>query len=118
MLDKEIHTCCLCGKKFEGLGNNPYPLMTSDKICCDDCNSRYVITLREIYFPEGYSENYVLFNHTPSAKDLEDLICCTRSFFWLDKTLAKAKKEREWERKCAAADSNKAGDHNNSSNSK
>lgn len=112
MSDKKI--CCICGKEFKGSGNNPYPLMSVDKECCDDCNTRYVLTLREIYFPEGYSDNYVVFNHTPSTKDLEDLVRCTESFYWLDKTLVKAKKERERERKCAAADSNNSGDHNNS----
>lgn len=115
MSNKKI--CCLCGKEFEGHSNNPYPLMASDKKCCDDCNSRYVITLREIYFPVGYSDDYVLFNHTPSAKDLEDLVRCTKSFFWLDDTLTNAKRERELEQKCVAAKTS-LKDHDSSDNDK
>ena len=43
--------CCLCGKKFEGYGNNPAPLteesyIYSEKRCCDDCNSKKVIPER------------------------------------------------------------------------
>lgn len=34
--------CCLCGAEIEGYGNNPYPLESSDKKCCDDCNNKVV----------------------------------------------------------------------------
>ena len=37
--------CCLCGKKFEGLGNNPAPLKKKGK-CCDDCNLNKVVSKR------------------------------------------------------------------------
>jgi len=50
-------TCCICGKVCSGYGNNPYGAMWRDPntneivefdpkpedVCCDDCNSRYVI---------------------------------------------------------------------------
>lgn len=52
----ETKICCICGKPFEGWGNNPdgaawknengeielgeFP---SDACCCDECNSRYVV---------------------------------------------------------------------------
>jgi DNA-directed RNA polymerase subunit RPC12/RpoP len=52
-------TCCICGQTFTGYGNNPAGAMGRDKegnlveltfkpeeVCCDDCNSRYVITGR------------------------------------------------------------------------
>lgn len=29
--------CCMCGKKFEGKGHNPYPIK-KDGRCCDACN--------------------------------------------------------------------------------
>lgn len=29
--------CCICGKKFVGYGNNPYPIK-NDGQCCDKCN--------------------------------------------------------------------------------
>ena len=40
--------CCnICGKKIDGYGNNPYPIMQSDTDrCCNDCNSTYVIPAR------------------------------------------------------------------------
>ena len=52
-------TCCICGRNCIGFGNNPDGAMGTDKEgnlvgltfkpedrCCDDCNSRYVITGR------------------------------------------------------------------------
>ena len=39
------HTCCICGKEFEGYGNNPYPV-AEDGVCCDDCNMDKVIPAR------------------------------------------------------------------------
>ena len=42
--------CCICGKEFNGYGNNPYPVgwdvYTDEDRCCDDCNERYVIPAR------------------------------------------------------------------------
>ena len=37
--------CCICGKKFEGWGNNPAPVKIRGR-CCDDCNSTQVIPAR------------------------------------------------------------------------
>lgn len=28
--------CCICGKTFEGYGNNPWPLAEKG-LCCDSC---------------------------------------------------------------------------------
>lgn len=39
--------CCICGKEFEGWGNNPWPLEGDE--CCDDCNYEYVIPARIIF---------------------------------------------------------------------
>lgn len=36
--------CDICGKEFEGYGNNPAPL--DGNICCDICNKTYVIPAR------------------------------------------------------------------------
>lgn len=36
--------CDICGKEFEGYGNNPAPL--EGRICCDACNKTYVIPAR------------------------------------------------------------------------
>lgn len=37
--------CCICGKEFDGYGNNPYPYK-EDGICCKECNMKYVIPAR------------------------------------------------------------------------
>lgn len=37
--------CCLCGKRIEGQGNNPYPLKRTGR-CCDECNIEKVIPAR------------------------------------------------------------------------
>lgn len=43
----EKFTCCLCHKNFEGIGNNPYPVVKEDgERCCDDCNALTVIPAR------------------------------------------------------------------------
>ena len=38
---EEKYTCCICGKEFEGLGNNPYPLKEEER-CCDECNKQVI----------------------------------------------------------------------------
>lgn len=38
-------TCCICGRKFTGWGNNPYPVKDQGE-CCNDCNQRHVIPAR------------------------------------------------------------------------
>ena len=41
--------CCLCGKEFNGWGNNAAPVANGE--CCDECNSNIVIPARiEEYF--------------------------------------------------------------------
>lgn len=32
-----MKTCVICGKKFEGWGNNPAPVKDHGR-CCDECN--------------------------------------------------------------------------------
>ena len=36
--------CCICGKEFEGQGNNANPV--KDGTCCDDCNENVVLPAR------------------------------------------------------------------------
>ena len=38
----EKQVCCVCGKEFEGFGNNPWPLK-EDGRCCDGCNDFVII---------------------------------------------------------------------------
>lgn len=42
----ESDTCCLCGVRFGGYGNNPTPLGRPGERCCDDCNWMHVIPAR------------------------------------------------------------------------
>ena len=43
----EKHTCCICGREFEGDGNNPEPVKPFDEgVCCDECNFNAVIPKR------------------------------------------------------------------------
>lgn len=43
------YTCCICGKKFVGFGNNPAPVVNEDgKLCCNGCNNEVVIPARLI----------------------------------------------------------------------
>lgn len=57
-MDNGTKVCCICGKVFEGWGNNPDPvtdengnLFPEDARCCDECNGKYVIPARlvELY---------------------------------------------------------------------
>lgn len=34
--------CCICGKEFEGYGNNPWPIK-SEGLCCDTCNRAVIL---------------------------------------------------------------------------
>lgn len=41
---KEEHICCICGEKFLGYGNNPYPLVKKEGArCCDACNEKVIL---------------------------------------------------------------------------
>ena len=44
---EDIKTCCICGKKFTGWGNNPWPVVKDeDARCCDECDNNSVIPAR------------------------------------------------------------------------
>lgn len=46
-MKEKAKVCVICGKEFEGYGNNPEPVKSSDEgQCCDDCNNLYVIPAR------------------------------------------------------------------------
>ena len=38
---EEEYICCICGKRFKGYGNNPWPVK-EDGRCCDECNKTVV----------------------------------------------------------------------------
>ena len=51
---EEEKVCCLCGKKLERWGNDPWPL-AEDGECCDECNYKKVIPAR-IEMHRGHKE--------------------------------------------------------------
>jgi hypothetical protein len=43
----EKHICCICGKEFEGWGNDPCPVVMDEKAkCCDKCDMEVVLPAR------------------------------------------------------------------------
>jgi DNA-directed RNA polymerase subunit RPC12/RpoP len=51
-LQDQEHICCICGKKFKGWGNNPYPVK-QEGVCCDNCNWKVIeARLNAIYKKE------------------------------------------------------------------
>ena len=39
--------CCICGRLFEGYGNDPRPVIDKPgKRCCDECNIKIVVAER------------------------------------------------------------------------
>ena len=39
--------CCICGKKFYGWGNDPWPVNEDkDATCCDECDRSVVLEAR------------------------------------------------------------------------
>lgn len=46
-MSNQEHVCCICGVKFTGWGNNPYPVVTDENArCCDICNNNVVLSAR------------------------------------------------------------------------
>lgn len=41
-----MKTCSICKKEFKGFGNNPEPILTYEKRCCDQCNQDVVVPVR------------------------------------------------------------------------
>lgn len=44
-MEKRRKVCCICGKEYEGWGNNPYPVKENGE-CCRECNMTQVIPAR------------------------------------------------------------------------
>lgn len=38
-------TCTICGRKYDGYGNNPWPIKNFCR-CCDKCNNEIVVPKR------------------------------------------------------------------------
>lgn len=50
--------CCICGRKFMGMGHNPAPVCEEPgERCCSECNEETVIPTRIIdYFMKKQAE--------------------------------------------------------------
>lgn len=57
--ERPTNICCVCGRKFKGWGNDPWPLDIikdetdilkaadkSEPVCCDECNMDHVLPAR------------------------------------------------------------------------
>lgn len=51
-MTEEKKICCICGKEFEGWGNNPYGLLNAklepidfkaEDRCCNECNKSVIL---------------------------------------------------------------------------
>ena len=79
------HTCCICGKKFKGYGNNPFPVVNNGR-CCDKCNSNVVIPAKMQFGKKsddsqfsGLNENDVVKVTVYPARDvlnIQELLDC------------------------------------------
>ena len=59
-MGKQKFKCCICGKIFEGWGNNPYPVSEDpDDRCCDFCNDTQVIPERLLRWYIANKDNNV-----------------------------------------------------------
>ena len=48
------YKCCICGDKFVGFGNNPWPITDDvNARCCDGCNETEVIPARILQIMEN-----------------------------------------------------------------
>lgn len=46
-MNNQEYVCCICGEKFTGWGNNPYPVVDDETArCCDMCNQTRVLPAR------------------------------------------------------------------------
>lgn len=87
MQNEDVKTCCICGKKFRGHGNNPEPVMPLEyedegdvvyNECCDWCDWHIVLATRlhiseMIQYAEKHSEpNFSMENYWKNAKVIEE----------------------------------------------
>lgn len=47
MTELTRQVCCICGERFIGYGNDPWPIVKDeDARCCDECNDTKVLSAR------------------------------------------------------------------------
>ena len=66
------YICCICGKKFRGWGNNPWPVSKKDgDLCCDTCNATVVVPARISGMTKGKKERRSVKEHKEEAEQLK-----------------------------------------------
>lgn len=74
--------CSICGKEFDGFGNNPSPL--NRDLCCDECNQNLVIPLRMLLSPMNKRTAIIIkengnietryFAEQPTLKEMQEMV--------------------------------------------
>lgn len=58
-MERNEKTCCICGEKFKGYGNDPWPVIKAeDAVCCDTCNREVVLPERIIMMQEKAKKDH------------------------------------------------------------
>ena len=74
--------CCLCGKPFDGFGNNPEPVkLYEEGRCCNACNKNLVIPWRVEYGRDAFPLDIPI----GSGKHFDQCVGFQRSMGKLDK---------------------------------
>ena len=55
----EEYICCICGKKFKGYGNNPWPIKEEGR-CCDECNNKVIEERMEKGFELNWTFDHIM----------------------------------------------------------
>lgn len=59
MTNNKTQTCCICKKRFKGIGNNAYSInIETNAKCCDECNVLKVIPARDPSVSVEFLVNY------------------------------------------------------------
>jgi len=77
-----VHKCCICGKEIVGFGNNPDPIPSNiTDICCNECNSLYVLPIRVAYMKTAKLFNGEIVFEKPNGNETK------KSDLFLDRIL-------------------------------
>jgi hypothetical protein len=63
-----MEKCSICGKRFEGFGNNPSPF--PGERCCDECDNKVVLPIR--LFLAGTRNDQILVIHPSGVMTIVD----------------------------------------------
>lgn len=67
--------CCICGNRYEGMGNNPEPLGTVEQRCCNLCNGTRVLPARGLHLDKPRVQH--------CWKGVDAPVCGSKDAAWL-----------------------------------